>query len=320
MQRTLTIVLATALALVVLSVVVFMIALDLSLLDAVYFAVTTVTTVGYGDITLKDAPAPAKLFGIAIMVAGPAAMAAGFGILTDALLRHRLAFLKGTKRQPMKDHIVLCGVGNVGVRVLEQCVALGEPVVAVERDEDQRFLSKVRSLGVPVVVGDMRAAEVMAKADVAHAKSVIACTQDDLANLEAGLLARAEQPRIRVVLRMFNQNLARRLEDTLGVTTALSTSTIAAPAFAMAALDDGVIGSFELDGELWLTLRTVVGPGHPWLGGSVAEAATAANGTVLLVERVDGTRLRPPDAQSMVEPGDRIVVCVAAAHRDRVPG
>lgn len=319
MQKSLTIVVVTAALLVGCSVVVFAVALDLSLVDALYFAVTTVTTVGYGDISLKDAPASVKLFGVVVMVAGPAAMAAGFGIVTDVLLRRRLEVLLGRKqKRRMKDHIVLCGVGNVGVRVLERCVDLGEPVVVVEKNEDRRFLARARELDVPIVIGDMRQAETLEQAQVGEAKSIIACTQDDLANLEAALLARSVAPEIRVVLRMFNQSLARRLEDNLGITTALSTSMLAAPAFAMAALDDCVIGSFDVDGLLMLTLRVSVEADHPWAGTSVLDAAQQARGAVLVREHGQ-TKDTPPDPQTVLQAGDRVVVCVPAEHRDRVP-
>lgn len=321
MRRTLTLVIATASVLVVLSVVVFAVTMELSALDALYFAITTVTTVGYGDISLRDAPVAAKLFGIVVMVAGPAAMAAGFGIVTDALLGRRLEGLLGRKqRRKMNDHIVLCGLGNVGVRVLERCVALGESVVVIEADEDRRFLARARALDVPIVLGDMRTPEVLTEAQIETARSIIACTSDDLANLEAGLAARAQHPAIRVVLRMFNQTLARRLEDTLGVTTALSTSLLAAPAFAMAALDESVIGSFEVHGQLMLTLQVTVAADHPWKGVSVAKAAAAARGSVLVLTHRDGSREAPAQPQQTIGEGDDVVVCVAAEHRDRVPG
>lgn len=318
MRRALLLVIVAAAALVAVSVVVFAVALDLGALDAFYFTMTTVTTVGYGDISLREAPAAAKLFGIAVMIAGPAATAAGFGILTDFLLRSRLEELIGKRKDHMEDHIVLCGLGNVGVRVLERLVALQEKVMVVEREEAGRFVARARDLAVPVVIGDMRTAEALTRANIQHATSIVACTNDDLANLEAGLLARAERPTIRVVLRMFNQNLARRIEDSLGVTTALSTSILSAPAFAMAALDDTVVGSFELDGELMLNLRVELHATHPWVGRRVSEVASETGLTVLARHPEAGERQLPPEPATLLGEGDIVLGCVPAARRAEI--
>src|SRR5262249_42638352 len=145
---------------------------DLSWLDALYFIVTTMTTVGYGDISLKDASDSVKLFGVFFMLASAGLLAATFGILTDYLIKVRLEQLFGPWRCRRRNHVVLCGLGHVGIRVLEQLRRLGEEVVVVDRGDDSRFLDEARVLNVPVITGDVRLPSIMERANVKEARSI----------------------------------------------------------------------------------------------------------------------------------------------------
>lgn len=119
MRKLFLVVTAVAAVLALAGTAVFHFGHGLSWLDSVYFVVTTMSTVGYGDISLGKAAPPLKVFGMFLMVAGPAAMAATFGLITDLLLRTRLRDMLGQRRRKaMRDHIVLCGLGNVGIRTL----------------------------------------------------------------------------------------------------------------------------------------------------------------------------------------------------------
>ena len=137
----------------------------------------------------------------------------------------------------MRNHVVLCGLGNIGFRVLEHLRKLGEIVIIVEKHEDGNFVKQAKAMKVPVVIGDIRFSSVLEDVNIVEAKCLIAATDDDLANLDAALTARAARDDIRVVLRMFDQELAEKVRDGFGIETAFSTSALAAPAFAMAAVD-----------------------------------------------------------------------------------
>lgn len=239
MRRSVRILLAIALGLIVVSVAVFRVGLNLSWLDALYFAVTTVTTVGYGDINLMEASAGVKLFGVIIMLAGPAAIASAMALLVDQIVSRRIEQMLGQRQVRMKDHVIVCGLGKVGIRTVESLIDMGQPVVAVTSEEATQRVERARELGATIVSGDMRERGVLERAGVMNCASLIACTADDLANLEAALDARELRPELRVVIRMFNQSLAAKIQRTLGISTALSTSALAGPAFAAAALEPG---------------------------------------------------------------------------------
>jgi Trk K+ transport system NAD-binding subunit len=242
-------------AAIALSAVVFRVGLGLAPVDAVYFLLATVTTTGYGDINLLNAPAALKLYGCLVMVLGSAAMATLTSMLTEFLVTSRLAELIGRRRAPREGHVVVAGLGNLGFRVVEELRRHGVPFVAVERDADAPF---ARSLGAdaPVVTGDARFAESLERAGAAGATAVIAATGDDAANLGIALAARRVNPEVRTVVRLFDPDFAEKARAGLPLDAALSASRMAAPLFAAAALDEGVKAAFEADGVL-LVVREV---------------------------------------------------------------
>ena len=129
----------------------------------------------------------------------------------------------------------MAGLGNVGFRLVQSLVEHGESVVAIERRHDGDFVQAAREW-VPVVLGNAATEETLNKAGAAGAKVVIAATDDDLTNLSIGLAAKQARPDCRVVVRVFDSNLAEKMERELGVDAVLSMSAAAAPTFVGAAL------------------------------------------------------------------------------------
>jgi hypothetical protein len=247
-------VLLTLLALIGMSVVVFRFALHLSFVDAFYFVVTTVTTVGYGDITPRDATAAVKLYASLLMVLGSATLATLFSLITDALVTARFREAMGRQRVPEEGHVVVVGMGNVGYRIVEELRRAGETVVAVDRDPEAEFAEAVRGLGA-IVIGDSRLPETLRKAAVPRARAVVAVTHDDAVNLGVALAARRLRPDVRTVIRLFDPDFARKVQEAFHVDAALSASLLAAPAFVAAALAPGVLAAFVEDGRFFVLLR-----------------------------------------------------------------
>ncbi len=171
----------------------------------------------------------------------------------------------------LHDHIVLVGLGRLGFRTFRLLRRLGEKVVVIECDERNQFLEAIRRDGSPLFIGDARREAYLEEANVAKAKAIILGTTDDLANLEIALDARRMNPRVRVVLRMFDQNMADKIRDGFNIHIAMSQSAISAPAFATAALDRRVVSSTVIENELLVMVRWRVSKGGPLDGKSVQE-------------------------------------------------
>lgn len=135
----------------------------------------------------------------------------------------------GTLAQTSRGHVVMCGLGTVGFRTLEELVSLGEQVFVVERKADCAFLEQARSMGAHVVVGDARAEDLMRNLNVINARAVVIVTDDDLANLEIAMDVRDMAPHVPIVMRLYDQRLANKVKQTLGIQVSVSTSKLAAP-------------------------------------------------------------------------------------------
>lgn len=194
---------------------------------------------------------------------------AGVGALADGVLRFGSALInkqnRGEKWQiamasTLNEHVIVCGAGKIGFRVILELRKLGREVVVIERNADGRFIEKLRSMGIPLIIADARRSETLYKANIERAAAIIPCTEDELTNLDIALDARDIKPEIKVVLRMFDPDLARRVEKGFGIHTALSTSAIAAPVFAASALDLNVKSSFYVGDKLLNLSELVIQP------------------------------------------------------------
>lgn len=226
------------------AIVVFRFSLGLSWIDAVYFTTTVVTTVGFGDFNLRDAPAWVKLFGIVLMFSGIVLIAILSSLLTMFIVSGAAGQLRDEVRvRRLRGHVVVCGLGHVGLAVVRDLQARGVRVVAVDPEGDDEIHRESR-LRCPVIVGDAKRPAVLARAGADRARAVVACTPTDALNLEIGMAAQSlgrsahRAAPLRLVLRCFDVGLARRIHAVSSDYTLLSEARIAAPKFVAAALQN----------------------------------------------------------------------------------
>lgn len=204
-------------------------------------------------------------------------------------------------------HVVLCGLGKVGLRVLEQLLRLGEEVVVLEKNAQNPNLAFARKNHVPVHIGNGREEGIFEDLNVAAAKSIILCTDDDLSNLEMALDARKLQPGIRVVMRMFDQELASKIGDSFDLHLAFSTSAQAAPLFATASSDRSIVNSFYVGERLLVVAELNVNAGSELVGKKIVDIGAKHQVFVLAHTRGDSEAYYPP-GETQFAAGDKLVV------------
>ncbi len=101
------------------STAVFVVSDHLPLLDAMYFTATTMATVGYGDINLLGAPDWLKIYDIGLMAVSAVLLASVLALITDMLVRTRIDRALGRFPRPDRDHVIVCGLGKAGSRILD---------------------------------------------------------------------------------------------------------------------------------------------------------------------------------------------------------
>ncbi len=180
-----------------------------------------------------------------------ALIAAFTAIFTNYLVRANLGGALEVRRIPDRGHIIVCGLGNIGYRVVEELLRYGESVVVIERGRDNPFIATARRLKVAVIIGDATIREVLLQAKAASARAVVAATSNELVNLEIALLVRELAPRQRVVVRVIEPNLAQTLRQAVNIKFALSIPELAAPAFVASLFGDRVRGIVLVAGRMF---------------------------------------------------------------------
>jgi Trk K+ transport system NAD-binding subunit len=301
---------------------------QMSLLEAVYFTVETVTTVGYGDYSFRGEPDWLIVFAIALMMSGALFVAVFFALLTNMVVSRRIEESFGRQKiTALRGHVLVIGLGTVGLRVVRRLREAGRDVVVVDMSERNRHLGQVRALGVPVVTADGTLPEVLRSVRLATASAVAIMTSDDLANLETGLAVRdqlgARRATTPVVLRIFDPQLAHSVKETFGFTNVRSTAALAAPWFVGAALGLDVLSTFYAGDEPLIVARLTVTPGGGLEGLQMHELATrtrvlalrrAADRTVLEHPVRRSTRFRSDDEAYLIGPYDELLTVL---RRDR---
>jgi Trk K+ transport system NAD-binding subunit len=194
------------------------------------------------------------------------------------------------------------------MRVLDGLLERGREVVVVERDETNPYVSEVRRRGVPLVLADARLGPTLDGVNLGQAGAVAIVTSDDLTNIETGLAVRdrlgARWAEVPVVLRVFDRQLGRRLEESFAFRHVWSTVAIAAPWFVGAALGLDVLFSFYVGNHPFLVARLRIAAGGGLEGLSMSDLSAGIR--VLAIARAGGPgRLEhPPRRDTRLAAGD----------------
>jgi len=206
--------------------------------------------------------------------------------------------------------VVVAGIGRLGYRIVQELVSFGEEVVGIEINPDGDFQQRILDQKVPVISGDATRPEVLQQAGVDRASAIIPCTENDLTNLAIALGARELKPEIHVVLRMFDHDMAQKVARGFNISTAFSTSALAAPAFARAATRTDITHAFYIGDHLVNVSEMTVQSGSLLVGRQVCDLEGELDFSIILHSRAGQVDLHPgPDIT--LQAGDQ--VCVFAS-------
>jgi Trk K+ transport system NAD-binding subunit len=240
-----------------------------------------------------------------------------FGLMLLADTIARLGSLLFQKRSQHKEwqillastytnHVIVCGLGHVGYRVVHHLLRNQLDCVAIETIENS-FVQEIRDLGVPVIISDATKEEVLQKANIAQARAIIIATNNDLANLEIALDARNLRPDIRIVMRMFDEKLARKISKGFNIQCVFSASAIAAPVFAAAVTERNVINSFIFNDVQLNTVEITISEGSKLIGWTLDRLRSELELTVALYQ--DATIIDwNPSLEFTLRPGVKLLV------------
>lgn len=249
----------------------------------------------------------------------------GIALVVDGVVRFAYLFFARHKNdkewievvtETMKGHVVVCGAGRVGYRVVTQLREMGRDVVVVEKREDAAFVSALRDENIPLLIDDTRSPLCLPRTNVKHASAIVCATDDDLANLNIALDARRLNPDIRVVIRLFDDDLGAKVRDTFKA-EALSSSSLAAPAMALAAMDPRIVHSFRIGQHLMVVSLFEAREGLPGL--TVSDLRDRFGALALSIQRGADERLHPP-GEEVIRVGDQVTLQASYPEYRRLRG
>ncbi len=205
------------------------------------------------------------------------------------------------------NHVIIAGLGHLGIRVLRELVVVGEDIVAIELKGDDPPAAEARDYDIPVIEGDARRPDVLRRAGLDRASALVICTNNDLVNLQIASRVRELNPDIRLVMRMFDDEFADTIAERFGLAAVMSSSGMSAPAFAGAASGTEIVQTFRVAGEVLAMGRIEVQAGSRLDGCVVEEIEHELDLSIVLHQSEGEVDVHPPPDERLAA-GETIAV------------
>ncbi|HEX8072513.1 MAG TPA: potassium channel protein [Pyrinomonadaceae bacterium] len=283
-----------------------------TLLDSLYFTITTLATVGYGD--LHPTSAGGRVFATFFIIVGVGTVGFVVSRAIVEIVQSEIVAGFGQRRRlrevsRLRNHFIICGAGRVGSRVIRELQRKGEPFVVVERDPDR--VGDWVEARVPLLVRDATNEETLHEAGVEHARALAACLPSDADNVYVALTARGLNPNLHIVARA-NEEQAEPKLIRAGANRVIAPQIIGSQrmyqALTKPAVEDFItsITAEKLD----LNFEEVeVAPASPYVGRRLRFTNIRAELDVVIVavRRRGGEMIFNPSGDAFIEAGDMLI-------------
>lgn len=287
--------------------------LGLSVSEAIYQTVITVSTVGYreiGDVN-RDFYKPFTIF---LILFGTGTVLYTLGVLLETLFEGQLDDQFRRQRMQRKidhldGHVIVCGYGQVGRAIVHEMHRAGRDVVVIDRMEpDVPDLPET----VPVVVGEATEEDILKSAGIARAQTLVVALDSDSDNLYVALSARVENDSLFIISRANSSQVVEKLRR-VGVDRVVNPHEIGGSRMAAMVLQPGVTDFLDVvmhDKELEVRMAEIEAtPASGFARKTVGELITPSlAGTTVVAVRRGGRFLTTPSVDLLIESGDVLIV------------
>ncbi|MCZ7571886.1 MAG: potassium channel protein [Ardenticatenaceae bacterium] len=190
----------------------YMLLEGLSLVDAIYMTIITLTTVGFGEV--RPLSPGGRVFTMGLIILGVSTAAWGLRNAAEVALGAQLWYSMAERQMArqlatIKDHYIVCGFGRMGREVVAELQRRGKPFVVVDQavETGERLLAA----GILHVTGDATHDEVLVRAGIERARGIVAVVNSDADNVMAVLTARGLKPKLVIVARASGDATEKKL-------------------------------------------------------------------------------------------------------------
>ncbi len=286
-----------------------------SLEDCVYMTAITITTVGYGEVLDLESVSFAREWTLLLLTFGISANLYVVSAITSFFVESDFNNVRRSKRdrkimKQISNHYIVCGVGRTGQHVLNELLAVGEPVVAIDERLDK--IEALRERGVLVHHGDATDDETLTEAGIHRARGIVSTLDDDKTNLFVVVTARQTNPKLRIVTKAVGPSTAAKLRRA-GADAVVTPTQIGGMRLASELLRPHVVRFLDemlRDKEAGLRIEeATVGPSGDVVGLTLARADLRKRAGVLImaVRQADGDVVHVPPSDLVIEPGQTLI-------------
>jgi voltage-gated potassium channel len=299
------------------------VALGMSVLDAIYQTVTTISTVGFGEI--EPLEANGRVFTIVMILVGVGTALYTFTALLETFIEGHLTHLLEKRRMErdiarLRGHVIVCGWGRVGRAIAEFVTNAGDAVVVVDRNGERLGTSRF-----PIVQGDITQDEVLLQAGIDRARVLVAAVNTDADNLYVTLSARTLRPDLVIIARARTEAAEAKLERA-GANRVVNPQRIGGDRMAAFALQPHVVDFLDIvmhDGSLEFRLEEIAVPPRSPLAGTNLRQAQIRERTgalVLAMRQPDHRFVTNPPPETVIEPEHILIAIGTAAQLSALSG
>lgn len=280
--------------------------------DALYMTVTTLTTVGYGEVHPLNHIG--RLYNMVLILTGMGVLFYIVGSLARVVVEGELHAVLGRRKlikhiKRLKNHYILCGYGRIGEIIARQLKERGLSLVIIENDP--ALLSHLEASGYSFISGDATREEVLVEAGIERARGLISVVSTDAANVYVVLTARSLNPRLFIVARGEEAGAENKLLRA-GADKVESPYRIGGQKMAHTILHPTVVTFMELamkEGVEWSMEEIAVGQTSPLLGVPLADSGIRQKLDLILVaiKRDGGDMLFNPSHDTPILAGDTLI-------------
>jgi hypothetical protein len=228
-----------------------MIESGLSFVDALY-SVAKVTVTAGPSKAAEQGTTWFKLFSTVAMLLTLGFSAVFTAGLVNRLLDKRLTGIVGASAVPRHDHVIVVGLGQIGLRLCGLLRDLGVPVVAVEANDNAKNVTRAKEQRLPVVIGSGSSQRLLRRLAVRRALAVAAVTSDEVENIAIAVAARGIRDDLTIAFRAGDGDFTTEIRSLFAIGIVRDIYRIAGTALAAVALGHEAREAFPYEGTLYL--------------------------------------------------------------------